>query len=251
MAAAYVGTSGWMYDRWRDDFYAGLPRSRWLAHCGERFDALEINATHYRLQRRSTFERWTSEVPPGFRFALKAHRYLTHVRRLRAPEEPISRERERAQSLGDRLAAVLWQLPARFAFDEERMGRLECFLDALVSGWPVRHALELRHRSWYRADVAERLASHDVAVCVSHAADWPMWVETTTDFVYVRLHGRPHTYASEYGPTGLRPWLELVTCWKAEGRDVFVFFDNDVGGAAPRDAARLRAMLEPDRGPAR
>lgn len=244
MAEVRIGTSGWTYDEWRHDFYAGVPRARWLEHCAECFGAVEINATHYRLQRRTTFERWRESVPADFRFALKAHRYLTHVRRLRQPREPIRRDRERAQALGDRLAAVLWQLPSRFAFDDERAERLDRFLDALTTDWPTRHALELRHRSWFRADVAQRLADHGIATCVSHAGDWPMWDTATAGLVYVRLHGHPRTYASEYGSRGLRPWVERIEDWRAQDRDVYVFLDNDAGGAAPRDALLLQQLID-------
>lgn len=244
MAAVRIGTSGWTYDEWRRDFYAGVPRRSWLKHCAERFDAVEINATHYRLQRRATFERWRDSVPVDFRFALKAHRYLTHVRRLRDPLEPIGRDRERAEVLGERLGAVLWQLPARFAYGDERSERLDRFLAALGAGWPAHHVLEFRHRSWFRDDVAERLAGHGISSCISHAADWPMWDAVTAELVYVRLHGHPQTYASEYGARGLRPWVERVERWLAEDRDVYVFFDNDIGGAAPRDAVLLRQLVD-------
>lgn len=244
MARAWIGTSGWTYAEWRHGFYEGVPRARWLSHCAERFDALEINASHYRLQARRTFERWAAAVPDGFRFTLKAHRYLTHVRRLREPVGPIRRDRGRAEALHERLAAVLWQLPARFARDEERTARLGCFLEALSAEWPARHAIELRHRSWFQPEVADLLASHGASAVISHAAEWPMWEATTADFVYVRLHGVPCTYASAYGPRELRPWVARIGRWLAEGRDVYVFFDNDIEGAAPRDAIALREMLD-------
>jgi uncharacterized protein YecE (DUF72 family) len=108
----------------------------------------------------------------------------------------------------------------------------------------MRHALELRNRSWFRADVAERLAAHGVATCVSHAGDWPMWDAITDELVYVRLHGYPRTYASEYGGRGLGPWVERVEGWLAQDRDVYVFFDNDIGGAAPRDALLLQELID-------
>lgn len=244
MARARIGTSGWMYDEWRHGFYEGVPRKRWLAHCAEHFDALEINASHYRLQRRSTLERWAAAVPERFRFTLKAHRYLTHVRRLREPQEPIRRERERAQALGERLAVVLWQLPARFAHDDERESRLAAFLEALATEWPARHALELRHRSWFQPRVADILEQHGASAVISHAGDWPMWEMATSDLVYVRLHGQPRTYASAYDTAALRSWAGRVRRWLDEGRDVYVFFDNDMDGAAPRDATALMEMLD-------
>lgn len=264
MASTCIGTSGWMYDDWRDDLYAGVPRSRWLAHYAERFGGVEVNATHYRLQRESTFERWRDAVPHSFRFAIKAHRYLTHVCWLRDPVLPIRRDRQRAAVLGDRLAVVLWQLPARFSLDAsldagragraehaghgerlERLDRLDRFLDALVEEWPVRHTVELRHRGWFRPEVAQRLADRGVAACISHAGDWPMWDAVTADFVYLRLHGHPRTYVSPYGRR-LQAWASRLQRWLAEDRDVYVFFDNDTGGAAPRDAAQLIALLGGD-----
>jgi uncharacterized protein YecE (DUF72 family) len=240
MARAFIGTSGWMYDRWRRDFYAGLPRDRWLRHCGERFSALEINATHYRLQRRSTFEGWRAAVPAGFVFAVKAHRYLTHSRLLTEPVGPVRLERERAAGLGPALGAVLWQLPARLRLDE---ARLETFAAALAAEWPTRHTIEFRDRSWFVPGVAERLRRHGIAVCISHAARWPMWEKVTADFVYLRLHGHPHTYVSAYGADGLRPWADRIERWLGSGLDVHAYFDNDAEGAAPHDAERLLATI--------
>jgi uncharacterized protein YecE (DUF72 family) len=240
MAEVRIGTSGWTYEAWRHGFYAGVPRARWLEHCGERFSALEINATHYRLQRQRTMERWRDAVPSDFRFAVKGHRFLTHVRRLREPAEPIARERRHAEVLGERLGAVLWQLPGTFERDDLA---LEGFLRALREGWPMRHVLELRHRSWFLPEIAERLSLAGVSNCISHAAGWPMWEAVTADLVYVRLHGSPRTYASSYGVRGLRPWVDRVERWLSERRDVYVFFDNDALGHAPADARRLMRML--------
>jgi uncharacterized protein YecE (DUF72 family) len=229
-----------MYDSWRDDLYAGVPRSGWLASYAERFAGVEINATHYRLQARSTFERWRAAVPAGFVFAVKANRYLTHVRLLHEPLEPIRTERDRAAGLGPALGAVLWQLPARLARDDTR---LEGFLETLEREWPTRHAVEFRHRGWFVTDVAARLRAHGVANCISHAGAWPMWEAVTADLVYVRLHGSPRTYVSEYGETGLRPWVERAERWLGQGLDVQVWFDDDEGGAAPRDAALFLRLI--------
>ena len=241
MARFYVGTSGWTYPRWAATFYAGVPRRDWLRYAASRFTALEINATFYGLQRRSTFERWRDETPPDFAFALKANRYLTHNRKLREPAEPIRRERERAEALGPKLKAVLWQLPEALRAD---LDRLRAFLDALAAGWPrVPHAIEFRHRSWFADAVADELRARDIAVCISDAADWPMWDAVTARIVYVRLHGHTRTYASAYHPRALRRWAARARRWAAEGRDVHIYFDNDAEGAAPYDALRLLAFL--------
>jgi len=239
-ARAVVGTSGWNYAAWRQGFYAGRPPREWLSLCARRFSGLEINATHYRLQSAETMRRWRDASPREFRFALKAHRYLTHQRKLKAPLGPIRREREHAAALGAKLAVVLWQLPANFGCN---LKRLEAFAKALGAWRRVRHAIEFRHASWFRLDVAECLSRHRIAVCQSDAADWPRWDAVTTDLVYLRLHGRPRTYASSYGERPLRAWARRIRRWQREGRAVHVYFDNDARGAAPRNALRLSALL--------
>jgi uncharacterized protein YecE (DUF72 family) len=200
--AVYTGTSGWAYDGWKDSFYRGVPRRDWLAHCAGHFSAVEINASFYRLQNADTFARWREQTPPDFRFALKANRYLTHARKLREPAPAIALERERAAALQDKLAAVLWQLPATYHRD---VPRLSAFVAALAGGWPtVRHAVEFRHSSWFDDEVADCLSAYRVGVCQSDAADWPLWDAVTTDLVYVRLHGHTRTYASAYSGSSLR-----------------------------------------------
>ncbi len=238
--AFFIGTSGWNYRHWKDDFYAGVPQRRWLEVYAERFPAVEVNATFYRLQERHTFERWRNMTPAGFRFAIKGNRYLTHNRKLRDPPESVGLERERATGLGDKLAVVLWQLPRNLHSDMER---LSGFADAL-GAWPeTRHALEFRHRSWFGAEVADCLARNRLAVCQSDAADWPLWDAVTADLVYVRLHGHERTYASGYDRAALEGWSERIGVWLDEGRDVHVYFDNDAEGAAPRDARQLMELL--------
>jgi len=239
-APVYVGTSGWSYLAWRDSFYRGVPKREWLAWCARRFTAVEINASFYRLQSPQTFTRWRQVTPAGFRFALKANRYLTHNKKLADAVHSIALERGRAQALGDKLVAVLWQLPGNY---KKHMGRLDGFLHAL-EGWPeVRHVLEFRHRSWFVDEVADSLSRHRVAVCQSDAADWPLWDRVTTDLVYVRLHGHTRTYASAYSRAALRRWAQRVRDWSEEGRSVCVFFDNDAEGAAPDDAMALLRLL--------
>jgi len=237
---AFVGTSGWIYDAWRGDFYGGAPQKEWLAFCARRFTAIEINATHYRLQSVGTFRRWRSETPPAFRFALKAHRYLTHNRKLSDPSAPIRLERDRAAGLGDKLAVVLWQLPRNF---HRNLERLAGFAAALRAWRGVRHAVEFRHPSWFDAEVAACLRAHRIAVCQSDAADWPLWDAVTTDLIYVRLHGHELTYASAYSERALRTWAAKLRRWTRAGLDVHVYFDNDAYGEAPRNALRLLELL--------
>lgn len=239
-AKVYIGTSGWNYPEWRDTFYAQVPRKDWLRHNANQFNGVEINATFYGAQRAETLRKWRDQVPRGFRFTMKGNRYLTHTKRLREPVEPIARERNTARALGAWLAAVVWQLPGNFQRDDER---LEGFLKALGRWRRVRHVLEFRHRSWFEPVVADRLAAHRVANCISDAADWPRWDAVTTDLVYVRLHGHSRTYASRYAKPSLRRWAERLRSWQNEGRDVHVYFDNTADGHAPADARALAGLL--------
>ena len=238
----FIGTSGWNYDSWREDFYEGRPAKDWLAFCARRFTGIEINATHYRLQSVQTFHRWRDETPPTFCFALKAHRYLTHNRKLKDPLAPIRLERSRAAGLGTKLAVVLWQMPEN---SHRNLVRLRGFASALRAWRRPRHAIEFRHRTWFDPEVAACLRDHRIAVCQSDAADWPLWDAVTTDLVYVRLHGHVLTYASNYSERELRAWSRKIRRWMREGRDVHVYFDNDAYGHAPWNAARLLALVQP------
>ncbi|MGM0576439.1 MAG: DUF72 domain-containing protein [Myxococcota bacterium] len=236
----FVGTSGWNYDAWREGFYGDTPRRRWLAFCAERFTSVEVNGTFYRLQKPETFERWRDETPDDFRFAIKGHRYVTHNKKLKDPEEPVARSRDTARHLGHKLAAVVWQLPASFQRNPERLAR---FAETLGAWDDTRHAVELRDPSWFDGEVAACLGEHGVAVCWSDAPGWPMWEVVTTDMVYVRLHGHTRLYASAYSREHLSRWADRVHGWTSEGRDVHVYFDNDSEGAAPHDALTLLDMV--------
>ena len=160
----FIGTSGWSYDAWRNSFYRGVPRRSWFQHYAAHFSAVEINASYYRLQQVSTYRRWYEATPPGFRFAIKANRYLPAYRRLREPEQSIALERERAQGLEEKLSVVLWLCTASF---QKNLRRLEVFSETL-SGWnDVRHAIEFRHPSWFDEGVRRCLREHDVEIISS------------------------------------------------------------------------------------
>jgi len=242
---AYIGTSGWNYAGWRDGFYGGCPERDWLAHCAARFSAIEVNATFYRLQRVETFRHWRAQTPAGFRFAIKANRYLTHNKKLADALPSIILERERARGLGPKLAAVVWQLPRNV---RRNLERLEAFARALHAWRAPRHAIEFRHPSWFDDGVAACLRDHGIAVCQSDAADWPLWDVVTADLVYVRLHGRPVTYASAYRRGTLQAWATRIRRWLREGRDVHAYFDNDALGHAPHDALALLDLVARSQG---
>lgn len=236
MARAFIGTSGWSYKGWRQSFLEGVPQSEWLRYCAQRFTGIEVNGTFYRLQSPETFRKWREETPPEFRFAIKGHRYVTHNKKLGEVDESIELMKEPAQPMGDKLAAVVWQLPESFG---KSLEKLRAFLSGLQA-WPeTRHAIEFRDRSWFDGEVSQLLSRHDVAVCQSDAPDFPLWDEVTTDLVYVRLHGHTRKYASRYSSRLLDQWAKKTRRWLKEGRDVHVYFDNDAEGHAPWDALRL------------
>lgn len=241
MRRYFIGTSGWNYKHWRDTLYNGIKVKDWFAHYCEHFDTVEINATFYRLQARSTFEKWRDQAPAGFLYSIKGNKYLTRYKRLAEPEESLLLEKERADGMGGKLSVVLWQLPASFKKDAEKLSDL---VNALGRLWPeMRFAIEFRHKSWFDDEVAAILRENGIANCISHASRWPMWEAVTADFAYIRLHGRPYTYYSNYEEDELRSWTEKITTSKAE--EFYVYFDNDANSFAPMNALRLRELLAP------
>lgn len=237
----YVGTSGWSYDGWADGFYEGVPRTRRLEHCAERFTGLEANGTFYRLQSEKTLKNWAERTPADFVFTAKGHRYVTHNKNLIDADQTVVNSRDNMRPLGKKLAVVVWQLPERFSLNLER---LQDFARTLSRRWTaVRHTIEFRHTSWFNDEVAEVMAAHNLAVCQSDASQWPMWDAVTSDLVYVRLHGHTRTYASSYSRMHLDKWAQKIRRWRDEGHDVHVYFDNDAEGAAPYDALKLMDRL--------
>lgn len=235
-----IGTSGWTYPAWRHGFYAGVPQRLWLTHCAEHFTGVEVNATFYRQLKPDTVAGWREKTPPDFAFAVKGHRFITHVHRLADVDEPLTRAKAGLAPLGDKLAAVLWQLPPSLKKDA---ALLREFGERLRS-WPeTRHVMEFRHRSWFDDETRAVLADCGLATCISDAPRWPLWETVTSSLAYVRLHGHERLYASAYGQERLRPWAEKIRTWLAAGNDVHVYFDNDAEGAAPEDAVRLIAMV--------
>ena len=237
---ARVGCSGWQYKHWRGDFYPSeLPQHRWFEHYASIFDTVEINNSFYRLPEAATFAAWARRAPMRFLFAVKASRFLTHMKKLKDPEEPIERLFSRMRALGGHLGPVLYQLPPGFKLDRER---LEHFLQALPRG--VRHVLEFRETSWYADDVLQLLNRHRVALCLHDMPGSATGRDRVGPFVYVRFHGATGKYGGSYPDDRLRAWADWLTEQRAAGADVYAYFNNDVGGHAPRNAVTLRRFLE-------
>jgi uncharacterized protein YecE (DUF72 family) len=229
----FVGTSGWQYKDWRGVLYpSGLPVRLWLEEYATRFATVEINNAFYRLPSRETFAAWRERTPPGFVVAVKASRYLTHIKRLREPEEPVERLMSHAAGLGDRLGPVLLQLPPTLRADAGLLDAcLRCFPDT------TRVAVEPRHASWWTPEVRGVLEARGAALCwadVLARPATPLW--RTTDWGYVRFHqGRARPWP-HYGLKSLRSWVRRVAAAWPAGKDVHVYFNNDPNAAAVGDA---------------
>ncbi len=236
---ARIGCSGWQYRHWAGDFYPReLPQSRWLQHYAASFDTVELNNSFYRLPGRSTFAGWRVRSPSGFLFAVKASRYLTHNRRLMNPAEPLRRLWDSAAGLEEKLGPVLYQLPPRW---KRNLERLAAFLEALPAGRP--QAVEFRDPSWYTEEVYELLESRGVAMCLHDMSGSASPLREVGPFTYVRFHGSGARYGGRYPDAELERWAARLGDELRRGRDVYGYFNNDVGGHAPRDAVRLRERL--------
>ena len=237
---ARVGCSGWQYRHWRGDFYpTELPQAKWFEHYAARFDTVEINNSFYRLPERATFAAWARRAPPAFRFAVKASRFLTHMKKLKDPEEPIERLFSRMRALGPHLGPVLYQLPPGWKADVERFAH---FLAALPRD--ARHVVEFRDTSWYSPEVFRLMERRRVALCLHDMKGSATERARLGPFVYVRLHGATAKYGGGYGEDRLRRWADWLNGQREDGCDVYAYFNNDVGGHAPRDAVTLRRLLE-------
>jgi uncharacterized protein YecE (DUF72 family) len=237
----WIGTSGWTYDGWRGLFYpTDLPKKAWLDWYALQFPSAEVNFSFYRTPSLEAVTAWRKATPPGFLFAWKASRFITHWKRLHPDtcQNSIDLMVTRLKALKQKAGPVLFQLPPQFETDCDRLAR---FLGMLPRRY--RYAFEFRHRSWYAPQVIDVLREHNVSLCLSdhHHAPAP-WI-VSADHVYVRGHGPGGRYKDNYAEGTLREWAAHIRKWRRQGRCVFVFFDNDQKSAAPVDARRLMALL--------
>jgi uncharacterized protein YecE (DUF72 family) len=235
-----VGTCGWQYDDWRGEFYPDdLPKTAWLAAYAERFDTVECDNAFYRLPTRETFEKWAAQLPGGFTMAVKASRFLTHIKRLSDPEEPVKRMLEACQGLGDKLGPILLQLPPTMKVDVER-------LDACLACFPrsVRVAVEPRHESWWTEDLRSLLERRHAVVAWADRLGKPLdptW--RTADWAYLRLHEGREAFPPDYAAPTLRRWVRAIDTRFEGDEDIFVYFNNDPGAAAVRNARAMQEMV--------
>ena len=269
-ARAWIGTSGWLYPPWRGVFYPPkLPHRRELEYISAKLNTVEINGTFYSLQRPESFHRWYAGTPSDFRFAVKGARFITHMKKLAGVQTPLANFfASGVLALKDKLGPVLWQLPPNFGFDPERLTSFFAMLprstgeaawlarhhDERLSGRsytvvdedrPLRHALEIRHKSFAVPAFPDLLREHHISLVVADTAGrWPLLRDVTSDLVYVRLHGDVELYTSGYTDEALENWAAEMRAWLAAGLDVQVHFDNDVKVHAPFDAISLAQKMQ-------
>jgi uncharacterized protein YecE (DUF72 family) len=239
MAKIWIGTSGWSYRDWVGVFYPrAMKPADHLAHYARHFDIVEINSTFYRLPSPETLKGWRAVAPDHFVFACKASRYITHMKKLRDPEQSLSSFVERVSLLGDQLGPILFQLPPRWRANPDR---LEQFLLSLPK--PGRYAFEFRDATWFDQAIRDLLAEHNAAFCIYDLAGECSPLSVTADFTYLRLHGPDGPYCGSYSDDALTGWAERLIAWRGEGFDAYCFFDNDEKGYAVLNARRLAAMV--------
>ncbi len=283
----HVGISGWRYEGWEGTFYPKeLPQRRELEFAGQHFNSIEINGTFYSMQKPKSFQQWSEETPDDFVFSVKGSKFITHVRQLQNVETPLANFLAQGLlRLGKKLGPILWQFPPGFSYDAQRM---QAFFELLPRthrkaavyarqrdewmadrSWleveedlPLRHAVEIRHKSFAVPEYISLLRKYGIALVVADTPQWPRMMDITADFVYCRLHGSEKLYASGYDPPAIDAWASRVIAWsrgeevtdgtrvhpepgpEQSSRNVFVYFDNDAKVRAPFDAISLRKRIE-------
>ncbi len=235
-----IGTSGWQYRHWVGPFYPEKTTTARMLHTyGQYFATTEINSTFYRLAGLTAVASWRDETPPGFVFACKANRYITHMKKLKDPAKSLAAFFAIVDALGDKGGPVLFQLPPRW---QANPGRLAEFLAHLPAGG--RHVFEFRDPSWWTDEVMTLLHDQGAGFCIFDLAGTATDPTVTADFAYVRLHGPGAAYHGNYTDDALRRWAARIDEWAADGLDVYVYFDNDADAHAPRNATTLKAMVQ-------
>ncbi len=239
MPCAYIGTSGWHYKHWKGTYYpADIKAADQFSVYQERLGTVEVNNTFYRLPEAETFGNWAAASKEDFIFSVKASRFFTHNKKLNVSKEEMHLFFDRVSHLGEKLGVILFQLPPKWKMNTER---LRYFLSNLPEGY--RYTFEFRDQSWYHEEVYSILKEFNIAFCIYELAGHRSPEVITADFVYIRLHGPGEKYSGDYSKQVLAAWARKCKKWMKEGRDVYVYFDNDIGGHAGFNAGELKNML--------
>jgi len=232
-----IGCSGWSYAHWRRIFYPDkMPAREHFNFYAQHFDTVELNNSFYRQPPRERFVTWAQQAPPGFLFAVKGSRYISHIKRMAVEQKSIDMVVQPAEGLGERLGPILFQFQANFKLD---LPRLETFLPMLPGDH--RFTLEFRHESWLIPTVFDLLRARGIALCIPDHPKMPQSLEITSDFTYVRFHLGARGIG--YSGSALEKWAERVREWRASRLDVFLYFNNDMEGYAIKDARTLAGLL--------
>ncbi|MFN2576467.1 MAG: DUF72 domain-containing protein [Pyrinomonadaceae bacterium] len=235
----HIGTSGWNYKHWLGRFYPEKIRAAdMLDFYAQNFKTVELNNSFYHLPTIKAFKSWRETVPDDFLFAVKGSRFITHMKKLKAPKTSTRKFFTRVEKLGEKLGPILFQLPPHWGVNIERLGT---FLERLPGQF--RYVFEFREHSWFTDEVFELLKKHNVALCLYHMTGYDSPQEITADFVYVRFHGTESTYGGSYSRSHLESWARRITKWRAESRQVYVYFNNDPEAHAIYNARTLRDLL--------
>ena len=240
-ARIFIGTSGWHYKHWRDLFYPKeLATSAWLEFYSKLFNSVELNNSFYHLPSLNAFDTWRETTPTHFRFAVKGSRFITHMKKLKDPESSTPKFFAGANRLRKKLGPVLFQLPPHWKVNPER---LEEFLSSIERGH--QYAFEFRDDSWYTREVYEVLKRHNAALCIHDLAGKQSPIEITASFTYIRFHGPTEAkYSGSYSDAQLKDWARRLDHWRPKLKGIYAYFNNDVGGHAPKNARKLTSLLE-------
>jgi uncharacterized protein YecE (DUF72 family) len=239
-----IGCSGFLYDHWKKNFYPeGLSKNYWLEYYSRRFSTIELNVTFYRLPERETFAKWYLSTPKSFVFSLKGSRFITHIKKLKDCAEPIEAFFSRALLLKEKLGAILWQFPPTFNLDMERFKE---FLETLRP-YCMRNTFEFRNKAWINKKIISLLEKEKAAFCMADYPEFLNKLPLTTDFVYIRRHGKDGSYATLYNTEQLKADAKKIKAFQKQKKDVFIYFNNDAFGYAPANALELINLLNKKR----
>lgn len=239
MTKIYIGTSGFSYAHWEKGIFypLDLPKTKQLEYYSQHFQTVELNNPFYHLPLAKTFQSWEQRTPQDFIFAVKASRYISHIKKLKGCRQPWQLFISRAEKLKEKLGPILFQLPPGWQVNAKR---LEAFLKILPKKY--QYSFEFRHQSWFCQEVYQLLKKYNIALCLADSNQWPYQEEITANFIYLRLHGSHSLYSSRYTNQELKKWAAKIKKW-LKNRDVYVYFNNDANGYAVKNAQTLKKMF--------
>ncbi|TXT59888.1 MAG: hypothetical protein BAJALOKI2v1_160060 [Promethearchaeota archaeon] len=240
MSQIRIGTSGWVYEHWKNTFYPNdLPQEEILNYYSKHFNTVEVNNTFYNLPNKDTVKKWRSKAPKDFLYSIKANRYITHMKNLKDPQKPIKKMISNIQYLKNNLGPILFQLSPKWHINYKR---LKNFLEVLPNDY--KYVFELRNKSWFIEKIFTLLRNHEVALCIHDFKGEETPIKITTDFTYLRFHGPDGQYFGSYSQKALKSWSKRIKKWIKQNLDVYIYFNNDAEANAIKNAKELKLLLE-------